>query len=186
MKGQCFLVRFADDFVIGFQREDDARRVMEVLPKRFNRFGLTIHPTKTRLVDFQPSDDKGGGNETFDFLGFTHYWGKSRYGSWVVKRRTSRKRFQRAKRAIWIWCREERHRSLKEQRTILGKKLTGHYQYYGIRGNFSMLARLRYFVTRAWYYWLNRRSRQRDLTWEVFARMLESLQLPNPRIVHAV
>lgn len=186
MKGRCFLVRFADDFVMGFEREDDARRVMEVLPKRFSRFGLTIHPTKTRLVDFRPPGGPGGGSDTFDFLGFTHYWGKSRCGSWVVKRRTSRKRFHRAQRAIWEWCRDERHQCLEAQRTTLGKKLNGHYQYYGIRGNFTMLARMRHYVIRAWHYWLNRRSRQRNLSWVTFSRLLESLQLPSPRIIHAV
>ena len=143
LKGRVFLIRYADDFVIGFTREDDARRVMEMLPKRFGKYGLTIHPDKTRLVLFRrpsyASSPKGGpqGDRpgTFDLLGFTHYWSRSRKGNWVVKRKTSASRFTRAVRTIAQWCRLHRHRPIAEQYGILSQKLRGHFAYYGITGN---------------------------------------------------
>ena len=117
LKGRCFLIRFADDFVIGCEVESDARCVMAVLPKRFNRFNLTIHPDKTVLVDFRPPNQRDGQSNiaTFDFLGFTHYWAKSRNGNWVIKRKTARKRLGRAMKAVWHWCREYRHYAVPEQ-----------------------------------------------------------------------
>jgi RNA-directed DNA polymerase len=141
IKGRCFLIRFADDFVIGCEWEADARRVMEVLPKRFGRFGLTIHPEKTVLTRF--SRPKGGRNSakgrgTFDFLGFTHYWGKSRLGTWVIKRKTRKKSLRRFLKALWVWLRRNRHIPLKEQHKMLSTKLRGHYQYYGIIGNIRL------------------------------------------------
>jgi RNA-directed DNA polymerase len=118
MKGRCFVIRFADDFIIGCELEADARRVMAVLPKRFNRFSLTIHPEKTVLIEFKrpPSRDKSaGGKGSFDFLGFTHYWAKTRRGYWVIKRKTVRKRLRRFMKEIWTWCRKNRHEPLQEQ-----------------------------------------------------------------------
>ena len=118
MKGRCVLIRFADDFVIGCEREGDARRILVVLPKRFARFQLTIHPQKTRLVRFQPprQEDEGErGDGTFDLLGLTHYWAKSRRGYWVIKRRTAKQRLRRAMRAVWQWCRTHRHEPLRDQ-----------------------------------------------------------------------
>jgi hypothetical protein len=128
MKGQSFLLRFANDFVIGFEREDDARRVMAVLPKRFGRVGLTIHPTKTALIPFQRPRRRrrsARGNGTLDFLGFTHYWARSRRGCWVMKRHTAKKRLRRTMKAVWVWCRNNRHRPLEEQYRALCIKLRG-------------------------------------------------------------
>jgi RNA-directed DNA polymerase len=142
MRGRGCLIRFADDCVIGCALEADARKIMAVLPKRFARFGLTIQPTKTALVSFRkpeghkPSDM---GNGTFDVLGFTHYWTKSRQGFWVIKRRTARKRLRRTKQALWRWCRTNRHAPRKDQYHMLSLKLRGPFQYYGIRGNFRLL-----------------------------------------------
>ncbi|MCP4377737.1 MAG: group II intron reverse transcriptase/maturase, partial [bacterium] len=99
MRGRCFIVWFADDFVIGCEREDDAKRIAEILPKRFERFGLTIHPEKSRLLSFgKPASRKEvtRGDNTFDFLGFTHYWARSRQGNWVIKRKTSNKRLRKS------------------------------------------------------------------------------------------
>jgi group II intron reverse transcriptase/maturase len=135
LRGRAFLIRYADDFVMGFTREEDARRVLEVLPKRFGKCGLTIHPDKTRLVPFQrprktaePSRaDRPG---TFDFLGFTHYWARSRKGNWVIKRKTASNRLTRAVVAISEWCRKSRHRPLPEQHQALCQKLRGHFSYY--------------------------------------------------------
>jgi group II intron reverse transcriptase/maturase len=189
MKGRCFLLRFADDFVIGCEREDDARRIMAVLPKRFARFGLTIHPQKTRLVAFRKpgrTAEFGHGNGTFEFLGFTHYWTKSRRGYWVIKRTTAKKRLRRAMKAVWQWCRNHRHEPLREQYRRLSQKLQGHYQYYGIRGNYRKLAVLYQMAETAWRYWLSRRSRQSAIRWEKFCKLQEAYPLPNPRIVHGI
>jgi len=189
LKGRSFLIRFADDFIIGCEREEDARKVMEVLPKRFNRFNLTIHPEKTTLVDFRKPDtkkDTGSGNGTFDFLGFTHYWGKSRRGYWVIKRKTARKRLKRTISRIWQWFRNNRHEPLKEQYRMLCLKLRGHYQYYGIRGNYRCLELLLWKAIRAWRYWLSRRSSKSYIQWEKFLRILARYPLPAPRIVHCI
>ncbi len=194
LRGRAYLIRYADDFVIGFTREDDARRVMDVLPKRFGRYGLTIHPEKTRLVPFhRPSgttDGPGGqGNDrpgTFTLLGFTHYWGRSRKGRPVVKRQTASKRLSRAVRSIAQWCRRHRHRPVAEQHHTLSQKVRGHYAYYGITGNGRALAGFLDAVQRCWRKWLDRRNRQREMDWDKFNRLLQRYPLPPPRIVHSV
>jgi group II intron reverse transcriptase/maturase len=189
MKGRCFLLRVADDFVIGCEREDDARRIMAVLPKRFARFGLTIHPQKTRLEAFRKPGrtvESGHGNGTFEFLGFTHYWTTSRRGYWVIKRTTAKKRLRRAMKAVWQWCRNHRHDPLREQYRRLSQKLQGHYQYYGIRGNYRKLAVLYQMAETAWRYWLSRRSQQSAIRWEKFCKLLEVYPLPKPSIVHGI
>ena len=186
MKGRCFLVRYADDFVIGFELESDARRIMDILPKRFERFCLTIHPTKTRLVDFQPPGKCSGDSATFNFLGFTHYWGKSLSGNWVIKRKTSGKRYLRAKVSMWKWCKDERHTRMKDQYEVLCQKLRGHIQYYGIRGNYQMLEKFSRFTRTAWHYWLSRRSSESYITWTKFENLLKKFPLPSPKIIHKV
>jgi RNA-directed DNA polymerase len=189
LKGRSFLLRFADDYVIGCELESDAHRIMEVLPKRFGRYGLTIHPQKTKLVKFGkppkngPPDFKNG---TFDFLGFTHYWAKSRRGYWVIKRRTAQKRLRRSIKALWQWCKENRHLPFKKQYRMLCLKLRGHYQYYGIRSNYHQLEAVYQQVMKGWWYWLNHRNRRRDLEWEKFKRILTIFPLPRPRIIHAI
>ncbi len=188
MKERAFLVRFADDAVIGFELESDARRMLDVLPKRFARYGLTVHPQKTKLVRFN-KPRKGGtgqGNGTFDFLGFTHYWAQSRQGYWVIKRKTMRKRVRRTENALWVWCHQNRHELLEVQYKSLCQKLCGHYQYYGIRGNYRMLGRVLWFTERAWRYWLNRRSRKKTMTNEQFDRLRQTYPLPRPGIIHAI
>jgi len=189
MKGRCFLTRFADDFVIGCEREADARRIMAVLPKRFARYGLTIHPSKTTLIAFRKPEARqasADGNGTFDFLGLTHYWTKSRRGYWVIKRRTARKRLRRTKKALWRWCRANRHAPLKDQYRMLCLKLRGHFQYYGIRGNFRLLDEVRRHAEKAWRYWLSRRSSKSAIGWEKFQRLLQTYVLPTPKIVHTI
>ena len=190
MKGRCFLSRFADDFVIGFELESDARRVMNVLPKRFDRFGLTIHPTKTKLIEFgRPNREQtsGKGKGTFDFLGFTHYWARSKRGYWVIKRKTKAKKLRAAMTAMWQWCKHNRHKPIEVQGKKLRQKLHGHYQYFGITGNSKMLdAYLRY-TERAWWFWLGRRHRSGYITWERFTEHhLVHFPLPRPRIAHNV
>lgn len=186
--GTAFVVRYADDITIAFESEQDARKVMRVLAKRFGRFGLTLHPDKTRLVQFEKPRPSGGGDKpgTFDLLGFTHFWGRSRRGNWVVKQRTARKRQSRAMRRIHQWCRNNRHLPVRVQHQILSRKLRGHDAYYGLTGNVRMLKRLRNEVKRAWRFWLNRRSQRARMTWERFNLLLERYPLPQPRIVHSV
>jgi len=189
LKGRAFLIRYADDFIIACEREDDARRTLRVavLSKRFARYGLTIHPTKTRLVAFQPPKEGAEPPEeprTFDFLGFTHYWGRSRRGQWVIKRQTARTRLRRALKAAWDWCRQHRHLPLREQYQTLCQKLRGHYQYYGVRCNYRMLERVYQQVERAWRFWLGRRSRQGRFSEPQWAKLRRAYPLPQPRIIH--
>jgi len=189
MRGHCFMVRFADDFVIGFQHEDDARRVVEVLPKRFEKYGLEIHPQKSRLLKFRkPASKKevNRGDNTFDFLGFTHYWARSRKGSWVIKRKTSRKKVNKTIQALWLWCKENRHMNLLRQHSILCSKLRGHFQYFGVRCNMRAMEAVLHHVRRGWRYWLNRRSSKKALDWEKFDVLLTKLPLVSPRIIHNV
>ena len=189
MRGHCFMVRFADDFVIGFQHEDDARRVVEVLPKRFEKYGLAIHPQKSRLLKFRkPASNKEvkRGDNTFDFLGFTHYWARSRKGNWVIKRKTSRKKVNKTVQALWLWCKENRHMNLLRQHSILCSKLRGHFQYFGVRCNMRAMETVLHHVRRGWRYWLNRRSSKKALDWEKFDVLLTKMPLVSPRIIHNV
>jgi len=186
LRGRAFLVRYADDFVIGFASEDDARRVQAVLSKRFEKYGLRLHPDKTRLVRFGRPKDDGPPPETFDLLGFTHYWGKSRRGNWVVRRKTSSKRFRRGLQRVAAWCRDHRHDRLIEQHRTLTRKLRGHYAYYGITGNAAMLRGFLHAVERLWQRWLSRRSQRASISWDRFKLLLQRLPLPPPRVVHSV
>ncbi len=184
LQGRAFLVRYADDFVMGFSNERDAHRVMSVLPKRFGKFGLALHPDKTRLLNFQPprfpdSREAGG---SFDFLGFTHHWAKSRQGRWVVKQKTAKGRFTKALQRIKEWCQVNRHKAVGEQCKALTQKLKGHYGYYGIIGNSASLGRFRNEVGRLWHKWLSRRSQKAKLDWPTFNRLLKRYPLPPPRL----
>ncbi len=186
--GDAFLIRYADDFVICFARKDDACRVMEVLPKRLERFGLELHREKTRLVPFgspnrSASDEPSPG--TFDFLGFTHYWGSTRKGLWAIKRKTAKSRFSRALRRTAEWCRDHRHDPLQAQHQSLVRKLRGHYAFYGITGNAHALQRFRYAVKGIWFQWLSTRSRRR-MSWRRFVEVLDRFPLPNAIAVHSV
>lgn len=189
LAGRAKLIRYADDFVIVFSNESDALRVMDVLPKRFGRYGLTLHPDKTRLVSFRHPDDRdssSGRPGTFDLLGFTHYWGRSRHGEWVVKRKTSSSRLTRGLRAISEWCRKHRHLPASKQHKTLTAKIRGHYAYYGITGNSLSLSVFLMQVQRRWQYWLSRRNRERSMTWDHFKRLLRRYPLPAPVVVHSV
>jgi RNA-directed DNA polymerase len=188
MKGNCFLVRFADDFVAGFSLKGDAERVFRVLPKRFERYGLRIHPEKSRMVQFSRPDDwqQGKGAGSFAFLGFTHYWARTLGGGWTIKRKTLGKRLSRFLSGIAEWCKANRHEAIEEQYRILSAKLRGHYQYYGVRGNYKMLE-VAYEHTRAvWKRWLARRNSKDRMNWAGFAAKVEEFfGLPKPRIIHA-
>jgi group II intron reverse transcriptase/maturase len=189
LRGKAHLVRFADDAVMLFEQEEDARRVMDVLPKRFGKYNLRLHPKKTRLVKFDRpprNPPQGGGSGrpgTFDFLGFTHYWGRSRKGNWVVKLKTMSSRFSRTLRRLAEWCRVNRHLPIAEQHQILGLKLRGHDQYYGVVANYPRLRQLRHEVERIWFKWLRRRSwAARRKNWSWMQRLLERFPLPKPKL----
>jgi hypothetical protein len=176
-------VRYADDFVLCFQREDDAERVWKILGARFGKFGLTLHPKKTRRLSFRAprdGDDKGGA--TFDFLGFTLHWRRTRSGVLRVAFRTRGARLRRAINAAYEWCRRHRHDSIGEQHLALKRKLIGHYNYFGVNGNSQALQHLLHRVTRAWRTWLDRRSQRARMKWKRFKELLERYPLPAPRI----
>jgi len=194
LKGEAFLIRYADDFVIGVAREDDARRIMEVLPKRMSKYGLTVHPEKTRLVRFEPPGSRDSDTEdrrqpepgTFDFLGFTHYWGGTRQGGWVVKRKTAKGRLKRALQALTAWCRENRHEPIGAQHRTLCQKLRGHYGYYGIIGNSYSLQAFFEGARQAWRRGLSRRRRAGRVSWRAFVRLEQRYALPRARVVHGL
>ena len=186
LRGQARMIRYADDFVIVFKNKREALQVKEQMIRRLAEYGLKVHPDKTRLVRFIPEGDGRPKPGTFNFLGFTHYWGKSRSGRWVVKRKTAKDRFVRSVRNIRQWCKDNRHKGLRVQRAALSRKVQGHYGYYGITGNYEQLKRYYDQVKRSWRFWLNRRQRRGDMPWSRFNRILEYFSLPPPRVVHSV
>lgn len=191
LRGAAHLIRYADDFVIVFEHEADARRVLEVLPKRFEKYGLQIHPEKTRLVNFRPPVDEANrgtpGDElgSFDLLGFRHIWVRSRKGSWVVRQNTAPSRLARALKAVAEWCRRHRNVPLPVQRNALAAKIKGHCSYYGITGNSEALHRFRQALLRTWKKWLSRRSQRAYLSWERFYEILKKFPLPPAIAVHS-
>ena len=190
LRGPSTLVRFCDDFVMCFMHKADAERVLAVLDKRVGRFGLQLHPDKTRLVDFRPRQSVGEIEEstlptTFNFLGFTHVWGHSRRGSAVVRQLTAKDRLARSLKAINQRCKRMRHWPLRAQHQRLCRALKGHYAYFGISGNYKRLRLLHQCVRRLWHRWLSRRSSKSYVLWERYLRMLERFALPSPKIVHA-
>jgi RNA-directed DNA polymerase len=188
MRGEATLVRFADDFVMIFAYHEDAKRVLEVLGKRLGRFGLTIHPDKTRFVDFRPDRSRGTHPDCkeppFDFLGFTHTWVKSQRGKNVVRQTTAKSRLARALLAIKDWCRKHRHSPLEDQYVKLFDMMVGHMTYYGITGNIRQINRFCQQAKKTWRKWLERRTRGKRFTWDRFNALLDSFPLPKPRIIH--
>ena len=189
LRGRSFHVRFADDFVLLFECEEDARRVLEVLPKRFGKYSLTVHPEKTKLVYFNRPllNSKGKGHDSqgrrpgsFDFLGFTHFWGRTRQKTWVVKQQTAKSRFQRSLKAMTAWCRAHRHWPIPVQHRKLSLKLRGYYNYFGQRGNRRATWAYYEQVKSTWRKWLSRRSQRHALKWEAFASYLKRNPLPLP------
>ena len=184
LKGESFLVRYCDDFIIVCANKSDATRLFEVLPKRFERFGLTIHEGKSRVVDFRRPARGKKSKGTFDFLGFRHYWSRSGKGVSVVKRKTAPKRLSQAVKRVNQWCRRYRHKPVREQHASLCAKLRGHYNYYGVQCNYGPMRSFYEAVRRCWQKWLNRRSRKAKMNWEKMAKLLERWPLPTPRVVH--
>jgi len=184
LAGRCSLVRYADDAVLVFERESDARQVLRALPARFAEYGLTLHPQKTRLLRFTRPPFGGGPTkpESFDFLGFTHYWARSRSGYWVVKRKTARDRLRRSLKAANQWCRVHRHLPLSVQHAMLSRKLRGYFSYFGITGNSRCLQAYRYRVEHIWRKWLCRRSQKAYISFARWSRLRERYALPPARI----
>jgi RNA-directed DNA polymerase len=189
LRGKGMLVRYADDAVFGFERQDDAQRVLAVLGKRLERFGLTLNPQKTRLLDFRrPARPRARGKSpaTFDFLGFCWYWRRTRKGYWSVTCKTRRARLARAIRAVYEWCRANRHQPVQQQHATLRRKVQGHMNYFGVNGNIASLKRFLMQVQRIWFKWLRRRSQRARLTWQRYRDLLRDLPLPTVRIVVSI
>jgi len=189
LKGGCTLVRFADDAVMAFENFLDAKRVLGVLGKRFARYGLSLHPGKTRFVDFRNNRPDGTNHPetngtSFTFLGFTHIWGKSRAGKNVVRQVTAKNRYARALAAVTDWCRHNRHQPIPDQHAHLTAMMRGHYAYYGITGNFRRLSWYAHQVARIWQKWLSRRDRGSRLHWDQFTALRKRHPLPAARIAH--
>jgi RNA-directed DNA polymerase len=190
LKGEAYEIRFADDAILCFQHREDAEKVMRVLPKRFEKYGLTLHPEKTRLIEFghdaaRSAKKQGKRPETFDFLGFTHLCARSRKGKFTVYVRTVAKRLRRGLKAIADWCKQHRHEPVSEQQKALNAKLRGHYQYYGRPSNYGCIMQFYRRVRRIWREWLSRRTRGRRLTWERYSALLRQHPLLLPRITHS-
>ena len=186
LRGKAELVRFADDFVMCFELEVDARRVFEVLPKRMEKFGLTLHPDKTRLIPYirpQKQQQKGKGPGTFDFLGFTFYWKRTHGGGWANAVQTRSARLARAIQRIHDYCREMRHKSVRDQHAGLVRRLRGHINYFGVNGNCARVSRVVHAVQRSWRHWLCRRSQRNRMSWKRFKELLKRLPLPKARVV---
>jgi len=187
--GQAKLIRYADDMVMVFEVQSDAERVFKVLPKRFGRYGLALHPDKTKLLKFsrppwcQPKTKRSPGHpQSFDFLGFTHYWGRSRRGAPVVKQCMSKSRLSRVLHQIRAWCRANRHERLAKLMPSLGQKLRGVYGYFGRIGNIQVLANIFYETQLALRKWLSRRSQKGKVKWKRLKEYLKRYPLPRPQI----
>jgi RNA-directed DNA polymerase len=185
LKGRSFLIRWADDFIIAFENKPDAERVLKVIPKRFERYKLNLHPDKTSLIYFAKpnTEEERKKTETFDFLGFTYYWGKGYTGYWSIKKKTSRKSQSSFMKRAWQWCKDNFHEPIKEQYKTLCSKLRGFYQYFGVRSNYKSLERVYTYVHRAWAKWLSRRSRKGKVRYD---ELKKNYPLPIPRIIHSV
>jgi RNA-directed DNA polymerase len=185
LRGHARLIRYADDFVIGFTRKEDAESVLVELRERMAAFGLTLHPDKTRIIPFARPSRTGTGASApgaFDFLGFTLHWRWSRGGSWVPGMKTRKASIRKTLLRVGEWCRRHRHRPRAEQHAALSRKLHGHYEYFGVNGNFRCLNQVLHRVERLWFKWLQRRGQRKPLRWKRFGPYLDLFPLPAPRI----
>lgn len=183
LKGKSFMVRYADDAVMVFENKRDADRVLEALRKRLTKYGLELNESKTKLVEFK-ADCVSNAPNSFDFLGFTLYWGKTRKGWNVVKPKTSKSRHKRTLKSIHVWCKSNRHKMVAYQHKMLKQKIQGHYAYYGVSFNSKSLSTFRHRCERIWHFWLSRRSGKSYINWNRFSDMLKHYQLPLPKIYH--
>ena len=183
LRGEAYEIRYADDFILCFEYQEDAERVLKALTKRFAKYGLTLHPEKTRLIEFgrealtKSEEGKGKKPATFDFLGFTHICARSQRGNFTVHTRTMKKRLKRSLKAATDWCRRHRHDPVEQQCEALNRKLRGHYQYYGRPTNMPNLRRFYRTLRMGWKKWLNRRTRGTTLTWPIYEQLLRTYPL---------
>jgi len=190
LRGEAYEIRYADDFILCFEYRQDAERVMEALTKRFAKYGLTLHPEKTRLIEFgrealtKSEEGREKKPATFDFLGFTHICARSQRGNFTVHTRTMKKRLKRSLKAATEWCRRHRHDPVEQQCEALNWKLRGHYQYYGRPTNMPGLQRFYRTLRMGWKKWLNRRTRGTTLTWPIYEKLLRRCPLLKPWITH--
>lgn len=185
LRGRASLVRYADDLVVCFERKSDAERVRRVIGQRMNKYGLRLHPDKTRLIPFDKPPRNSGtrkGPATFDFLGFTLFWRRSHTGAWALGMKTRRARLRRALSSVADWCRRHRHLSVEAQHAALCRRLNGHFNYFGVNGNQRSLGRLLQWTRRVWHKWLARRSQRSRWTWARFHQLLRALPLPQPTV----
>ncbi len=184
LSGKSFIIRYADDFVLGFEYMRDAKRVLSVLAKRFEKYNLELHKTKTRLIDLH--SNRGEGDRSFDFLGFTHYLGRSRKGREILKRKTSSRKLSLSLKKMYIWIKKNRHRKLKELIAEINLKLRGHYNYYGVTFNSKGINSYYEQVRRILQKWLNRRGGKRVWNWEIYDELINNwLPLLKPKIYHS-
>jgi RNA-directed DNA polymerase len=185
IRGRARLIRYADDAVIGFEHEADAWKVLEALRKRFERYGLRLHPDKTRVMPFvRPARTTrtGKAKATFDFLGFTHYWRRARGGRWMPWIRTRTARLRRFIATVADWCRGHRHEPVKEQHAALTRRIAGHFNYFGVNGNVPCLRHVLRACTVVWFKWMNRRSQRASKTWTEFNELLRRHPLPQASV----
>lgn len=188
LRGEAYLVRYIDDFVVCFQYQEDAVRFQEVLRKRLEKFGLALEPTKTKLVAFGRFADRYASNngkarpETIYFLGFTLYCTRNQKGNFKIGFRTEKSRFRRSIANLSDLMKRMRHLSVREQSINLNRVLRGHYGYYGIAGNFRALQRVHRFVERYWRKMLNSRNREGKVSWEVFHKIKQRFPLQQPSL----
>jgi len=189
-RGAVEMVRYADDFVICVQYKDDAEKILEKLKDRLGKFGLELAEDKTRRIEFgrfakQNAQAKGTKPATFNFLGFTHYIDQTRTGKYKLGRKTDRNKLTAKRKALNEWLKSARNRMpLQELWKTLRAKLTGHFRYYGVSGNFRSMAKYRWECLRLVLKWLNRRSQKKSFNWETFRRYMEKYPLPKPAIYH--
>ena len=190
IRGYARLIRYADDFVVAVQYQEDAYKIEKAIKNRFAKYGLQIHPTKSRCISFgrferTNAERSGRKANTFDFLGFTHYCDKTRKGKFKVGRKTQKKKFVKACKAIHTWLKAIRNMvEAKEWWPILAAKMRGHYNYYGIRGNCRGIWRFYTVTKQKVFYWLNRRSQKRSMFYAEYEQYLKSFPLPKPEIIH--
>lgn len=190
LEGYAELVRYADDFICMVQSAQDARKIEQKLKERFARYGMELHPEKTRGISFGRYEERNAKRQnrranTFDFLGFTHYCGKSRKGNFMVHRKTSSAKFRKKCKELNAWLKAVRNAMpTKEWWPTLAAKLSGHYQYYGISGNMCALRRYYTAALRLTRKWLNRRSQCGKFWWKQFAEYVKRYPLPRPAIKH--
>lgn len=191
MKGYVKLIRYADDFVIGMQYKEEAEQLIKELTKRFSKFGLTLAEEKTKVVEFgrfakENRERRGEEAETIDFLGFTHYVTKTKDGRFMVRVKTEEKRKRRANKEMQSYLKQARNKPRQTLWKMVSLKLQGHYNYYGLSGNFESIKKYYYETRKSLFKWMNRRSQKKTWNWEGFERYNALYPLPKPKLTYAL